>query len=468
MNLIRKALFLFLSLGLIFTSCQKDPDSILGNNMHGKDDLSAKYDTTFNIEAFSVSDDSIILQNSSVVLLGSSYSSVFGSATYNLAVQLLTMTNVDESYASGNMSSDKIDSVILYLPYSSIYPRHHEMDGKELTLTIYRINEELVDGVGFDSAYSSNREVSYDPVPVSGPITVYPKPFDTVYDTLSSSLIVKPLQLRLSNSFGKELVDIFRNMSDADRADLAGFPKHFKGIYIKAEPKNREGEDIVFSVTNLFADGANLSVFYNGSGTQTSYLKFLLGPLRYTHVKRDRSMSTDPLYLSQMENPMDTVSGSKRLYIEGSGGSRVRFRIPDFYKKVAGRIIVNQALLVVENANMKSGDVIGVPAKLECFKYINRGTSEQVLGSSTSSGAYDEQTGQYRVDITRYLQQLAFQTTVDPANEAKFLDFIDLAPESDERYEQPTRVVLYGPDAGERKMRLKVIYTIINDTIVSK
>lgn len=460
------ALFLLLFSGLVFNSCKKDPDSLLGSNMHGNDDLVAKYDTNFHIQAFSVADDSMIIQNASRVLLGASYSNVFGSRTYNLATHLLTQTNTDENFSKGNLESNQVDSVILYIPFSSVFPRHHQMDGKELTLTVYRINETLRDTSEYTMAYPSNYQVSYDPIPVSGPITVYPKPFDTVYDSLSSSLIVKPLQVRLENSFGKELLDIFRGMSENERADIEAFPNHFKGIYIKSEAKNREGEDIVFSMSTLFADGANLSIFYNGTGQETSYLKFALGPVRFTHIERDRRMSTDALYRSQMEKEFDTLSGAQRLYLEGAGGSRIRFRIPDFYSKVAGKIVVNQALLVLKNVQPKSNPAIGVPSKLECIKYIDRGNTGTIPSASNSSGSYNEETGVYQIDITRYLQQLAFQTTVDPANEERFLDYVDIIPESEERAEKPTRVVFYGPEADvSDRMRLKVIYTVINDSI---
>lgn len=227
-----------------------------------------------------------------------------------------------------------------------------------------------------------------------------------------------------------------------------------------------EDQSIVFSVSNIFSLGADLTVYFNGSATTgTSYQKFVLGPLRYTHVKRDRSLSSDDLYKSQMQNEGDTASGSQRLYLEGSGGSRIRFRIPGFQDVVNGNVVVNQAVVVLENASSEREPDFGVPGQLRCMRYYNRGTEADILDVSDPGGTYNRNNGQYRVNVTRYLQRLAYLTTIDTANRKLFDNYLDIVPETDERYEQPTRAVLHGPGASGKKMRLEVIYTLVNDTI---
>ena len=476
---IRQVIAVVFVLSVCF-SCKRDPNAILGNNLYEKDDLVAKYDTAFRIEAFSVNDDSLIVQNSSSVLLGASFSPVFGSAEYNLIVQLLTLRiEEDDSYAyySGRLernSPDNVDSVVLSLPYAGIFPLHSHMDGRELRFRIYEVEEELIDGQGYDSAYSVNREIAYG-TPLSDWITAYPKPFDTVYDSLLGMKTVPPLRVSLGEvgkQFGKRLLQAVSEMNEEERADLGALTSRLKGIYIKVEPCREEDKSIVFSVTNLFSVGAELTVYFDGlvhdanlGTTSTAYQKFVLGPLRFTQVVRDRSVSSDGLYKSQMEKEGDTASGSQRLYIEGSGGSRVRFRIPGFQNVVSGKVVINQATLVVENVNDNITPAIDVPSQLHCIRYFNRGTEAEILDESNPGGTYLSKKGQYRVNITRYLQRLAYLTTVDTANRKLFDNYLDLVPQTDERYEQPTRVVLYGPGAPERNMRLEVIYTVISDTI---
>lgn len=473
---IGRIVALFFVLSVCF-SCKRDPDAVLGNNLYEKGDLVAKYDTAFRIEAFSVRDDSLIVQNSSSVLLGATSSPVFGSATYNLIVQLLTLhIDNDDSYTyySGKLNStspDKVDSVVLKLPYSGVFPLHSFMDGRKLSFRIYEVEEELIDGQGYDSAYSVNREIAYGK-PLSDLITVYPRPFDTVYDSLKGLKVVPPLSIHLGRDFGKRLLQAVYDMTEEERSELGSLCSNLKGIYIKMEPCTSEEESIVFSVTNLFSLGAELTVYFDGlvhdaelGTTSTAYQKFVLGPMRFTQVLRNRSLSTDGLYKAQMENEGDTASGSQRLYIEGSGGSRVRFRIPDFQSVVSGKVVINQAVLVVENVNSGITPDIDVPSQLHCIRYFNRGTEAEILDESNPGGSYQNKKGQYRVNITRYLQRLAYLTTVDTANREQFENYLDLVPQTDERYEQPTRVVLYGPGAPERNMRLEVIYTVINDTI---
>lgn len=460
---------------LLLFSCKTDPDAILGKNMHPDNDLVSKYDTTFRIEAFSISDDSLILQNGSSVLLGTSFSPVFGSETYNLAVQLLTLrVDGDDSYSyySGtdlNLNS-RVDSVVLNLPYSGAFPSHRRMDGRPLRLTVYEITEELVDGVGYDSAYCSNREPVYDQSkPLSGMLTVYPKPFDTVYDSILGLNTVADLRIHLDKDFGRDLLKIVYEMSEDERGDLGAMRTYLKGIYLKMEPCATEGESIVFSVSNLFSLGADLTVYFNGSlETGTSYQKFVLGPLRYTHVKRDRSLSSDELYKSQMENEGDTASGGERLYLESSGGSRIRFRIPDFLDVVNGKVVINQAVVVLEPVLSGTLPDMDLPEQLQCVRYYNRGTEADILDASNPGGEYNSNSNRYRLNITRYLQRLAYLNTVDTANRKLFDNYLDIVPPTDERYERPSRAVFYGPKASEKNMRLEVIYTVVNDSVTNK
>lgn len=455
---------------LLLFSCQTDPDSILGQNTHPNDDLVSKFDTAFRIEAFSISDDSLIIQNSSSVLLGTSFSPVFGSETYNLAVQILTLrVKGDESYSyyAGtdlNLSS-RVDSVVLTLPFSSKFPRYKRMDGRKLNLSLHEITEELIDGEGYDSAYCSNREPVYDPAPIGEILTVYPKPYDTIYDSAMGSTIVPDLRIHLDKAFGKRLLDYVLEMTDDEKSDLGAMRKYIKGIYIKSHPCASDKESIVFSVSNLFSMGADITVYFNGKeDAGTSYQKFVLGPLRYTHVKRDRSLSTDNLYKAQMQQEGDTAAGSQRLYVEGSGGSRIRFRIPGFLNVVSDKVVINQAVVVLENADSDREPDIDVPAQLQCVRYYNRGSEAEILDASNPGGKYDSKKGQYRINVTRYLQRLAYLTTVDTANRKFFDNYLDIVPESDERYEQPTRAVFYGPGVS-KGMRLEVIYTVVNDTV---
>ena len=443
---------------LSLSSCQRNPDSILGNDMHENGILQARYDTVFRIEAFSVPDDSIILQNASSVLLGTSYSPVFGTTTYNLVVQLLTLRTGDELYSKGDLlDNPRVDSTVLILPYSEKFPTHRRMDNRPLTLSIYEVEEDLRDGAGFDSAYTSMYQVRYNEVPLTGPVTVYPKPFDTVYDSVSNSVLIAPLKIRLDNKVGEMLLQKVKEMSETELSDLNAFPDHFKGLYIKVEPCDREEESIVFSVSNLFTFGATLTVYFNNS----SYQSFILGPLRFTQVVRDRSKSQDEFYKAQMNG--DTASGAQRLYLQASGGSRIRFRIPDFSEVVTGKVVLNQAILILDDVNADKLPDIGVPDKLTCFKYIDRGHIETLPQEANADGSYNSSRGQYRINITRYLQQILYQGTVDAENYKKFQDYIDIAPSSTERYEDPDCVVLYGPGSSRKPMRMEVTYTVIND-----
>ena len=248
--------------------------------------------------------------------------------------------------------------------------------------------------------------------------------------------------------------------------DISSLPKYFKGLYLKVDPCNSENESIAFLVSNLYAEGAMITVYFDGDENGTSYQDFILGPMRFTQVIRDRSRSMDPLYKNQMENPGDTADGGQRLYIEGSGGSRVRFRIPDFPTEIDGdKVVINQAVLVLKNVDKGKESDIGYPAQLQGFLYYGKAMESDLPDASNPGGYYDEDAGEYRLNVTRYYQKLVYLTTLDTANRTNFLGYVDVAPISEDRYEEPTRVVLYGPRAEKNYMRLEVIYTVINDSV---
>ena len=127
--------------------------------------------------------------------------------------------------------------------------------------------------------------------------------------------------------------------------------------------------------------------------------------------------------------------------------------------------MINQAVLVLKNVDKGEESDIGYPEQLQCFLYHGKASESELPDASDPGGYYDESAGEYRLNVTRYFQKLAYMTTVDTANRKYFRDYIDVAPVTTERYERPTRVVLYGPRAEKDYMRLEVIYTIINDSI---
>lgn len=151
---------LFVLCVLCLIGCKRDPDSMLGDNIHNDNDLTEGFqDTIFEIIAYSIPDSSLVVQNPSRVLLGAVNDNVFGSAEYNLFTQL--------DYSISNSSSDEfilgvstIDSIILTLPYSDLYPTSRsDAHGRAIKLKIHELTEKILKSSDKDSLYNINSSI---------------------------------------------------------------------------------------------------------------------------------------------------------------------------------------------------------------------------------------------------------------------------------------------------------------------
>ncbi|MEG2666548.1 MAG: DUF4270 family protein, partial [Bacteroidales bacterium] len=449
-----RSLFLFCFVFLISISCKKNEESILGSNMHSETDLVGKYnDTVFEIVAFSVKDDSLVVENSANILLGSVSDKYFGTATYNLVTEL----DFDEKSsvdADAIYTGSRVDSVVLVLPFSGFFPTVDKaMNGKPITFTLYEIIDKLSNGSHSDSLYSVSSEVNYNPAAFAGnkDIVIKPKPFDTIFDSITGARSILPVRAYLSKEFGKKLLSY-----PAD-AYLPGsiFSDYFAGIYLKVKDCADPSQSTAISFSSLLTAGASIRVYFNnGTDENVSYIVFALGPTRFTQVKRNRSTSTDPLFLAQMRG--DTSSGKERLYVEGSGGSKIQFKVPNFKTLSKNKIILNQVTLVLTNTDAKNTTKadISIPKQLYCFKQKGALESETIPDATNPGGVYNEKTGEYRLLLTRYFQNLIYKD--QPA------EYLYITPKVTERYGSPCRVRLNGPGTdikSSTRMKLEVIYT---------
>lgn len=433
---------LFLVLTSLTIACERDPDSVLGDDMHSDTALIEAYnDTIFEIIAFSIPDDAISLQNNNYYLLGSIYDKTFGLCDYNIATELSfgLLSSVDKF----NPEYSIVDSVVLILNISGYYPiNKDDFTDNALEFSIHELEEKLKDDLGIDSVYATNYDVKYDNTPIEDNIKVFPKPFDTVNYGF--------VKIMLNTTFWKDLL----TRLPPEAYEEGALADYFNGLYFKSKTSTGINENIAVSFWLEPEKGSNLRVYYDnvaGSTAETErYKVFNLGRTAFASVKRSRDLSSSLAYKKQMDG--DTLAGKEELFIQSYGGSNVRFKIPNIKDISDNEIILNRAELIMTNLDFDvKGIKVDVPSFLECFKYIGPNEAEALLDKSTNMGGeYDSKTGEYKILLTRHIQELIYKD--------KEFNYIDIAPPIIQRKLLPYAVRLGGVD-NTIKMKLRVIYT---------
>ncbi len=343
-----------------------------------------------------------------------------------------------------------VDTVILTIPYSKSYPLEANSDfiGRSLTLTIYELDEAITSSTNIDSAYTIHSEVAYKSEPIySGDVTLRP-PVSTTDSTAEQSI-----KIYLDKTFGENLV---KKLEEAiDNNDINGFSKNqFKGLYYKITPAASSDQSTVASFNTEMTYGTDLSVYFNGSLDSTrasSRYSFAIGT-HFTQVIKDRSGSTVETAL------WDSATGKDRLYLESVGGSRVRLAFPNLralLNDTTKYIAINRAALVFKVADNSTNRGITPPSNIFLYKYINNRRLESIIDYSyNGGGTYDAAKGEYKLYITRWMQDLMF-------HKEKEIPYLDLSATPDIRFMIPTQVELYGTNSGANKVRLEVLYSTI-------
>lgn len=441
-------LSVFLCALVALSACHKNPDSGLGGTIGGdKDYLTERYqDTAFDIVVYSLPDTGLIIQNAERMLLGAMQDDVFGRADYHLYSQLHYLgTNAP---TEGFLEDDVIDSVVLVLPYSGLYPTAKgAADGRPIHITVHELTEELYDSGNADSLYPITSDIPYGPA-LGASVSFSPRPFDTVYDSLNQRSSVPSLRVHLDTEVGKKLLSLPAAAYESSDA----FSQYFHGLCLRSVPVAAQEQSSVVSFafgTNLTdeTDMMRIEVYHGRVAADTvRYSLFAFSGVRFTKVERDYGTSADADFKAQMNG--DSTAGGQSVYIACSGGARMACVLPNIREVFAGRqIIVNRAHLVLNVASAANGSDISLPQTLQIPGSLDDAYSQD--------GHWNSGDKAYRLVLTRYLQRLLYEQAVPEP--------FYIYPSTLERYGMPCCVKLNGPKAMGSPMKLEMIYTEVKE-----
>ena len=437
MTLIRK-LALLAVLIICFASCKKEYNAI-GLNM--EDELLGTTMDTTAVKAWSVLYDTLSTTNLSNQQFGELYDPVFGKTTASVYAQFL-QSGSTPSFGE----SPVIDSVVLTLQTAGYYGD----TTAALTFEVYELSEDLDNSTTYYN-YSTTEHHNTNLVNNPGASYVV-HPNTPIY--LNDELLSPHLRIRLSPEFGQHLIDESDSWltNDALLAD-------FKGLYIAAVSSHPVG--CLFSC-NMTSSLSGLVVYYHNAGNEG--LSYTFRPssdgVTYTNFNHyDYSDACQDLKRQIIDHDTNNI---RKLYLQATGGVRTLVSFPNIRGKFAAydnRVVINRAELVITNCNMDE-HVFSQPSSLSIQGVKKDGSiyyipdDDMLSSDGFFGGSYNASTGEYRIRITQYLQQLIL-------NQGDYANYFYLTVKGSGTHSNRLMFHSSHPDAGYegRQLRVEIAYT---------
>jgi hypothetical protein len=245
-------------------------------------------------------------------------------------------------------------------------------------------------------------------------------------------------------------------------ASNAEFVKFMKGLAILSTPVSSNGAVCSFATSG----GKSEMVLYFHNQSEGDSLTFTI-PIdascaRFNTFNHYGYADASNAFRQQVLNH-DTALGKESLYLMATAGTRVKIRFPYLKDFAQGKkIAINTAQLFLYNADPTAKNL--PPASLSLLTMDTAGTFATIKdydgGTDYFGGVYDTASSGYFFRITRHMQHIVDTDT------ASNPDLYLLSYNPDKRILYPNQGVLKGTSAsypanGTQRMRLKVIYTIL-------
>lgn len=433
------SLLSFIFVALLFVSCDdqlssiglnlKDPNSLLGTS----------FSDSSTLVAYSVLDTTLNTKNLGNNVLGFVKDPTFGTTKASYYAQYLLSGN------SVNFGTNPIlDSVVLCIRLSGYF-------GDTLTslpISVYELDRLLV----ADSAYTSTSSVPYKPenLTFDPNYSVRPRPGTRIFvDTTSYD---PHLRIKLKNEFGQKFLD-----NSSSMANDAVFANFFKGLYVTVSDPNGTGSLLYVNLTSTLS---NISIYYKKNGIPTKYtLVTSSTALRFNQFEHDYANSASNHFINEVlqRDPNDPLVGTQILYAQPTRGVKTKIIFPNIKETYKDKnVIINRAELVVTNISTDP-EYFFMPAmlSLQCMSKTE-GLSflpdDSYFTSSEYFGAtYVPSKKEYRIRITKYIQQLILQ------NEFENYIYLNVSGSGI----RANRLILGGTDPidNNTRLRLEISYT---------
>ncbi|MBP7849615.1 MAG: DUF4270 domain-containing protein [Lentimicrobiaceae bacterium] len=411
------------------TSCKKDPLEVGLEVQPVEDRFNFKFSDTTTVIPYSLANDSVRTDETSLNMAGSYADPVFGLTNASFYTQFL-LSNVKPDFGA----SPVLDSMILSLAIAGYYGDTNQ----PMTIRIHEVTQQLYD----DSNYYSHSHLEYDLNPICT-YTFYPRPNDSVM----IDSVKYPAHLRINLGQNPAFANKILNGSELNLADNENFVQFINGLYITTDQAGSGGSILYFRLSSSLS---KISLHYSNSENDSLSYTFRLDEscARFNRFTHDYGFGS-PSLQAQVVNK-DTSQGLQVFYLQSMQGINAVVHLPNILGWNQGKgIALTMAELVLpvipdrQNYSAPGQLLLGLRQDGDIVQI-----TDQSEGSTFLGGTYDSTRQEYRFRITRHMQKvLSGSIANDP-----------LIVLVSARAIQANRAVIGGPLQPVRKTRLEMTY----------
>lgn len=342
-------------------------------------------------------DETIMQLFTNNVLLGTYIDPIFGKSTASIYTQL----NLNTSNPGFGVNPI-LDSAVLALVYDTAFYGKRQISAQQVS--IYELSEDLK----IDSSYHSGNSLSTVGSDLAN-FTFIPN--FTKWDTILGEALKPQLRIPMDVNFGQTILN---NQNTTNLANNTSFQSFLKGLYITTENTTglNSGEGNIFSF-NMKDSQSRLTLYYhNDTATSLKYDFSTSGAARFSKFIHDFTSANTDL-ASQLSTSSPTQNDV--VFVQSMSGTKVKIEMPYImnWNNDHGTTGINKAELVIKintDANYELS-TFSPPEKLMLYG-INDDGSDYVLPDAYETrpnyfgGVYDATTQEYRINISRYIQQI--------------------------------------------------------------
>lgn len=425
-----------ITISFFLSNCNKPDDLGLDVVKRPGDDLNVHYVDTFSLISYSNVEDSLKTSVISTYVIGQYYDNIFGTTTGQLYTQIrLPESDIDFG------ANAVCDSIVLSLRLGGFYGDSTESQ----TFKVF----EVTDLLSTDSTYYHFSKPDIDNQEI-GTVTI--DGFNTT-DSVNVDGEMRAAQIRipLTKDFGEKIIS---KSGMTELSDNDNFMKFIRGINIQASGSVSKGG---LAYIDLINTATEIKMYYkNDLGPNTMSMivnTFCSSHAVFEHPNNYADASTA---FKQQVTSNDTSLGQQIVYLQPLGGVETIIKMPhlsDLQSENNAALASAEIIFKVEGSTDANSEV---PAQLALVNTNKSGKvfflADNLEGTSYFDGKYDESSRSYRFRVTRHIQKIL---TGEIENYGMKLVVNGSAV-------QGNRVVLAGPDASTRAMKLKLIYTDVD------
>ena len=390
---------------------------------------------TLAIEATTFQFDSLIVNSTDNLLVGSYKDDIFGRITASSYLKFTGLSFNIEDKA-------KFDSISLILNYDT----YSFADTASVqTLNIYRLSEEMETDENSNLYRNSNFEV--EPSPLST-FNYSPRPHQN-----------DSIQISIAADIGQELFDKIQNDEISNNNN---FNDALFGLVIVPDSLN------ISSIVSFSKENSYLRLYYSIKDeieNEDNFIDFSVNTLGSFH----QITNNNATYFSSIEDQMDQIPSTQtnnQVYVQSGTGIATRIDFPNFKESlynIRGSGSITNAILnfkiKVDRNNLNYGVKDSLPVYI-----INKRSEVQdnvynYLGTQSYAQITQESDEFNTLEYSLSLKYFFDNLIADTQNDDQYL-----AIYSPNFNNSVDRYVIYGPDAAEdNRMKLQITYAIYNE-----